>query len=359
MRFADMFRHYSRVARLEYLPAEAPALFAPLLLGIMVAGELHMLRAAEGVLVFSLLFFAGFIINALTDQEVDQKCKTYVADSSRSIGKKGLAALVIFQCSLAMLITVHLALEMAVWWLVPLVGLGIFLGIGYSVPPLHFKVRGIGHAIALSLSAFFIPFFFLFFVVAGTVNPWILLLLIGVSITHYGLALTNQSGDYMEDKDTGLATPAVRWGLRPTLKIAAVLMIIGIPFTTVALAHIARGVTSLGTPIFADGFLGLLALEGWHVITALVLSSLVLGYSVSLRGINDLLGLVGDEEPSYGMMDGVKNRMNYPFWQASSVWGAVAAVGLVFALVLTSPAVIPMMDTEEGASLELTVSSTD
>ena len=60
------FKDYSNVARLEYLPAEAPAIFIPILLTATALTDLFNPLYFEAVLTFSLLYFAGFIINSYT-----------------------------------------------------------------------------------------------------------------------------------------------------------------------------------------------------------------------------------------------------------------------------------------------------
>ncbi|MCD6461313.1 MAG: UbiA family prenyltransferase [Thermoplasmata archaeon] len=327
------FEKYAKVARLEYIPAEGPAILAPLALGIAKSGGLALFRALEGASVFILLFFAGFIINAMTDIEVDKKYKVYVAESSTALGKRTLALLVLGQTAAALAITIHLAWVLDAWWLVAFVMVGIFFGLGYSVPPFHFKVRGIWHPIALSLSAFFIPILFLFYVVAGEMDPWIVMVFAGLAVTHYGLALTNQCGDYLEDKETGMATPGVRWGLRRTLRLALGLMIVGVPFTLTGLSMFSIQVPIMQNTVSIVG----LNVPLWEIVVGAVAISLLLGYSVSIRGIGDLLWISGDGEPDHRVMEGIKRRMNYPIWQAASVWGAVVAAILVSSIVLLSP----------------------
>ena len=103
------FNDYKRVSRLEYLPAEAPALFIPVFL-VLESLELGPLMLYfEGVLVFSLLYFSGFIINASTDIEVDKKCKNYVAESAENVGIKGLREIVAIQVGLAIVLSFHLS----------------------------------------------------------------------------------------------------------------------------------------------------------------------------------------------------------------------------------------------------------
>ena len=56
MRLTQFVKAYWGSARMEYLPAELPALFIPILLASRAPSDLIALSTLEGILAFSLLF---------------------------------------------------------------------------------------------------------------------------------------------------------------------------------------------------------------------------------------------------------------------------------------------------------------
>ncbi|GEM_PF-2012900 len=326
---------YARVARFEYLPAEGPALLAPVILALLSSGGVNFLLFTEAVAVFALLYFAGFVINALTDYDVDVKYKTYVAEAGKRIGPTGLKALVALQTGLAFFLILHISLAMDALWLIPFTAAGVFFGLGYSIPPFHFKVRGVWHAIALSTSAFFVPVTFLYYVAAGSLNVWVLVAIGGLTLVHYGMALTNQCGDYLEDRAAGMLTPGVRWGLRRTLFLALALMFVGIPIVIVSVSMLVSFSVGVGTGGVGTGAVMVLgyALPLRFIVPLLISIPMFAGYGVAIRGIQDLRIFVPEKDPDRRVMYLFKKRMRYPIWQASGVWGTVASLGVAFLLV--------------------------
>ena len=89
----QVLRDYGNISRLEYTPAEAPALLVPLFLGTATVAGLLNLHWIEAVLAFILLYTSGFIINSYNDIEVDLRFKTRVASAAQRWGRKRLLQL--------------------------------------------------------------------------------------------------------------------------------------------------------------------------------------------------------------------------------------------------------------------------
>lgn len=320
----QFIRAYIGVGRLEYLPAEAPGLFIPLFLGATVLHDFLSLPVLEGILTFALLYVSGFLINSLTDIEVDQKYKTFVSRSVGSMGKRMLTALLIGHVGSAVLLTLHIAYQLGDWLVIPFVLFGIFMGLGYSIKPFHFKVRGPMHVVALSLSAFFIPAVFLYRCMATWPTIPILVIFIGFALAHYGLALANQSGDVIEDRESGLKTPAVRWGLTRTLGFGVTLA--GVGFLIMSTGLIMQFLLLDTTPSFLF-FIGLF----------LIPLGLALGYFVPVKGMVDLIRISmakeegGSDLEERKKLNMIKKRMHYPKWQASGIYSLFAVSILLFA----------------------------
>jgi len=88
MKFKKFLKAYAGVCRMEYIRLEAPGIFVPLFLAATSLQDLLNVHIVEALVIFTLIFFSGFIINALTDVEVDSKYKTHVSDSVGVLGEK-------------------------------------------------------------------------------------------------------------------------------------------------------------------------------------------------------------------------------------------------------------------------------
>jgi 1,4-dihydroxy-2-naphthoate octaprenyltransferase len=343
-------RAYVGVARLEYGPAEAPGLMVPLLLGATALTDFLRLQVLEGILVFGLLYISGFLVNSLMDIDVDIKYKTHISSSVSLMGRRTLFWLFIGHLVAASLLSIHIAFLMNDPWILALVVVGVVLGVGYSVRPMHFKVRGILHTLTLSISALFIPMLFLYVCMAGWPSVPILVLLIGFAILHYGIALANQSGDYLEDGDAGMRTPAVRWGLKRTLAIGLMMNAVGL---CVMIMGILLRVYYIDTSIPYPFFLALL----------LVPFVLILGYYTPIKGMVDLYAISKlspedlGEDAEVERSNRIKKRMNYPKWQASGVYSLFTVSLLLFITVAYFPVTettseIPIIPTEPDYTAE-------
>ncbi len=328
------FSDYFNIARMEYLPAEAPAVFIPLLLTATTLMDFLNPLYYEAILAFALLYFSGFIINSYTDVNVDKHYKIYVATSTQNFGPKLLKNLVFAQVSIAIILIFHISWVMSAYWLVPLCLLGIFMGLAYSVKPFEFKVKGFMHVISLMLSAFLVPFVFLYSTASSDFSWYIILLFIGFPIAHYGIALANQTGDFLEDKSEGLQSPAVKWGLNNTLKLAKIMTLIGICFEFIALYGLiwfASWVAPLDTMLT-------LPFSSKYLFMIIITFILGLAYSVPLRGLFSIHDISNLEIVIENRMKKIKTMMNYPIWQASAIWGLVVTsliIGLLNISIIT------------------------
>lgn len=328
------FNDYYNVARLEYLPAEAPAVFIPLLLTATTLMDFFNLLYYEAILAFSLLYFSGFIINSYTDINVDKHYKTYVATSSQKFGPTILKNLIMVQVGIAIVLIIHISWVINALWLIPICLLGIFMGLAYSIKPFEFKVKGIMHVVSLSLSAFMVPFILLYSTMSSNFSWYVILIFIGFPIAHYGIALANQTGDFLEDKHEGLQSPAVKWGLNKTLKFAKIMALVGLCLELIAL---------YGFIWFAPWMPGLEAAWGLPISTKYLLIGIItvimiIAYSIPLRGLFSLHNISNWNISIEKRMKKIKDFMNYPIWQASAIWGFVLASLIIGVISISFPA---------------------
>jgi len=322
---------YFHVSRLEYLPAEAPALIVPLLLGTTTLTGLLNFQWLEAVITFALLYTSGFIINSYNDIEVDLRWKTRVANGATRLNRNNLLNLFIAQTTIALLLAAHLAIILNAWFIFALVALGVFFSTAYSLPPLHFKVRGIWHVISLSFSAFTLPFTFFIFVVMHAFPLTLMIFVLGFTVAHYGIALANQTGDYLEDKAEGLTTPAVKWGLDRTLSLAKAMTMTGFVIILLGLFGFVQLAPWMGT---FESNLAFLPFPGRYALFALITAMLAAGYSVPARGLFSLHTISAGKGSLEKRMAAIKARLNYPRWQASGIWSLAVVAVVLFAIAL-------------------------
>jgi 4-hydroxybenzoate polyprenyltransferase len=268
------------------------------------------------------LFTSGFIINAITDVNVDKKYKTFVSNSIDIIGVKNAKKILIIQVVIALLLTTHICFLVNNFWLFLWVVAGTFFGLAYSIKPFHFKVRGILHA-TLVFSSGIAPLVFLYYVIGGIPSTSIIFVILFFVILHYGIALVNQTQDYLEDKDSGLLTPAVRWGITRTLKIALILSLTGLFLGFIGFYILFMDLPSLS--IFgynlSFGFL--------YTITVI---TLLVAYYTPINGIRDLIKISSNGDTIETKMTWIKKRINYPRWQASGIIGFTVVSFIFFSV---------------------------
>ncbi|MBM4248353.1 MAG: hypothetical protein FJ149_02775 [Euryarchaeota archaeon] len=311
---------YLRSSRSEYLLAEIPGLLAVFFIGAPSLDRLLEPLLWEGVAVFILLYFMGFIINAYTDLEIDRKYtifKNRLPDAVELIGRRNVRALIAGQILGAFLLTVHISLAMGSWVPLALVAVGTFFGVGYSLPPLHFKVRGWLHALSLIVSAFLVPACFLLYIIAGTIEPAPFVIVLGFSLLHYGIAFANQAIDYIEDRAGGVRSPPVRWGMERSLVVAMAFIFTGMALALVGLYHhIVGGASSV------------LGLSGLPLLL-LLLPLILAGYYLPVSGLYRMYRatLTRPIEEAVRFM---KDICHYNRWQASGILGVMAALAVLF-----------------------------
>jgi len=166
MKAIEFLKAYSRVCRMEYIPLQAPGVFVPLFIAATSFQDLLNLYVVEALVIFMLLFFSGFIINALVDIEVDSKYKTFISDAVGLLGEKTLKNLIVIHVGIALLFTVHLSFVFNDIWLLIWVLVATFFGLAYSVKPFHFKVRG--HLQFSLIVASIIMVSLIYYVISGT-----------------------------------------------------------------------------------------------------------------------------------------------------------------------------------------------
>lgn len=303
-----------------------PAVFIPALLTATTFNELVAVNVFESIVIFSLLYVTGFMINSLTDREIDLKYSSFkrtVGAAAGEIGDRRILGLIALQVGVGLALTADLAARLRNPWLVPLVLVGLFFGLAYSARPFAFKTRGLAaHAIALSISAFTVPFLFLYVAARGSLDAAGFVLISSFTLTAYSLEYANQAYDFTEDLRAGVATPAVRLGLRRSLRLAFGLCAVSLPILAFSLAYLAL---SRPAVVAAAGDAGrpLVALGAVAAVAG--------GYFLPLRGLARIARAAKEaSNDSAELVATVHKECNYSLWQAAGVTGLASFALAVF-----------------------------
>jgi 4-hydroxybenzoate polyprenyltransferase len=216
-------------------------------------------------------------------------------------------------------LTVHICVLLNDFWLFLWVIAGTFFGLAYSVKPFHFKVRGVFH-VTLAFGAGLAPMIFLYYIIGGIPTTSAFLVILFFIILHYGIALVNQTQDYLEDKESGLLTPAVRWGVTQTLTASLIISLIGLFLGFIGFYILFNDLPSLTILSYTLSF------ELLYTITVI---TLIISYYTPVKGIWDLIMISSGRETIEQKMNMIKNRLNYPRWQASGIFGLMV-ISIIF-----------------------------
>lgn len=321
------WKAYSKVARFEYLPAEILLILIPVLLVVKTPSDIFNLSFLEALTVFFLLYFTGFMANALSDREVDQGYKSYKSRIAGAVDRIGITRLKVLLSShvlVAVILTLHLFVMSQNILVLILVSLGLFFGIGYSIRPFNFKTRGLAHGIALASSAFFLPLAFLMVVLAGSLNFTSLLFITGFTMAMYSLEFGNQAMDYYEDKEAGITTPLVRYNIKDSLMFALILLPFGLLLTTISMVDLSITKFKDIYPPAADGLI---------ILTVTIF--LCAGFARPAAGLVRIFRSVSKEGERKGVLKALK-QVDHPSWQASGALGVVFVSCIIFGSVFFS-----------------------
>jgi 4-hydroxybenzoate polyprenyltransferase len=165
-----------------------------------------------------------------------------------------------------------------------------------------------------------------YYVIGGTPSTLVLFVFLSFLIVHHGIELVNQAHDYLEDKETGLLTPSVRWGITNTLIVAFLLTIVGLGLGFVVfyfLFYNLPNVVILGYSV---------SYEILFIITVVIL---ILAYLTPLKGNWKFISISLQNKTVNQKISLMKKQLNYPKWQLTGVLGVtfISTLFLVWKLV--------------------------
>ena len=214
------------VRRLEFYVVELTIFSIPLL---VVADDVHDLARPvvfEGLIMYFVLYAIGDMVNCLADRDLDNVYKTRLSRAVYRIGPSRLGWIVAIETLVGLGLAVHLSMVTGRWLILLLVLLGVFLGLAYSLGPLHLKKRGLGHLACLWSLLYFLPMVCAALIIAGP-NIKVLVVAAAYATVEMGIILVNTSEDLLEDRAAGIRTTTVALGLTLTLRLASTMVGLG------------------------------------------------------------------------------------------------------------------------------------
>jgi alpha-ketoglutarate-dependent taurine dioxygenase/1,4-dihydroxy-2-naphthoate octaprenyltransferase len=298
--------------RTEFLLAEIPIFFIPILLS---ADDSRFLKTPElyvGLAGIYLLFNFGDMVNTYADRRVDAVYKSHLSNAIFELGDMGVRWQMRASVAGTVLISAWLTRHTGRWQFVPLTVIGWALGFQYSWGPLHFKSRGLWQLPALWAVLFFGPMAYTGSLVTRFPKPAVLTLSAAYGLLQMAVILLNNAEDYTEDQAAGIKTMVVALGLHRSMRVAQ---------TMVA----GAGLVVLGSFMYLfkaeklpkAAYLGLLPLAG-------ALAYVGKGYEVVNQKIADK-----DEAAATAIIK--ENGMLVPKWLSATAYTSLVAAGVLFA----------------------------
>jgi alpha-ketoglutarate-dependent taurine dioxygenase/1,4-dihydroxy-2-naphthoate octaprenyltransferase len=209
--------------RPEFLPAEIPIFFIPILLSAEDFGFLKTPELYVGLAGIYLLFNFGDMVNTYADRRVDAVYKSHLSNAIFELGDMGVRWQMRASVAGTVLISLWLTQRTGRWQFVPLTVIGWALGLQYSWQPLHLKSRGVWQLAALWAVIFFGPMAYTSSLVTRFPRPAVLTLAAAYGLLQVGVLMLNNAEDYTEDRAAGLHTAIVALGLHRSMRVAQVL----------------------------------------------------------------------------------------------------------------------------------------
>ena len=160
-----------------------------------------------------------------------------------------------------------------------------------------------------------------YYVIGGTPTIPVLFVFLSFLIVHHGIELVNQAQDYLDDKEVGLKTPAVRYGVTPTLIASLVITLIGIALGIIGFYILYTDLPNL--VIFGSS----VSFEALFVVTVVILA---LAYYIPLKGTWKFIKISLQNKTAEQKISLIKKQLNYPVWQLTGVLGVTFIATLFF-----------------------------
>lgn len=239
-----------RIRRVEYLPVMLAIYLIPTLLSVNSGS---VLTTGNYVLVIvmalSIMHFID-MTNAYADRDVDAVYKTRLSESVYGLGLRNVRRQIAVTGAAVLGLATYFADQTGNWDLLALVAFTLYIGAGYSVPPLHLKNSGGWQIPGLAAVLIWLPALVVVRAIPGELSWLVFTAIIGFGINQVGIVLVNTAEDWPEDEAFHIRTCVRALGLTRAMATATGMIAVG--GSTVCLSVLALGGLTWGLlPMFA------------------------------------------------------------------------------------------------------------
>ncbi|MCI4671849.1 MAG: TauD/TfdA family dioxygenase [Bacteroidia bacterium] len=304
------------IRRKEFFVAELPIFIIPLLLSLGSWSELMQPMLYLGLIAGFLLFNIGDMVNCYADYKLDSIYKSHLSNAVFELGKKNVKWQIILTGIAALLLVSFIAAQSSQLFLIPMVLIGGFIGIQYSLKPFQFKSQGILQFFCLWGIIFFGPMLFMAIIFKGIPSLTGIFLFAFYGFHQMGIILLNTAEDYPEDMNDGLNTIIVSLGLHRSIRLAFGIVLfsgIALIFGTLLLFYNAQ-------------------LSPWAYSSVLIF---VMGWLVIVKEYRLILNKIQELDEEAAVKEIKKNGMKVPRWLKIGAYTFLACISC-FAILTVS-----------------------
>ncbi|WP_309116653.1 UbiA family prenyltransferase [Saccharothrix sp.] len=249
-----------RIRRIEFFPVWLSVMLVPALLSVDTAADLLSGTFALTLVTVLAVVHIADMVNTLADREVDATYKSRLSEAVYGLGVRNVRRQIGVTAVVGAALAVALSAHTGHWDLLPLIAVETALVAQYSVPPLHFKTRGVFQPLIAVVIIIWIPMTIVVRALGGEFDWPLVATVAGVGAALIGIIVVNTAEDLPEDRAHGIRTSVIALGLPRAMVFATGMVCVG---GTVAIA----GLLAEGGPTF--GLLPLVAAVGFaasHVL---------------------------------------------------------------------------------------------
>lgn len=244
LNWSRRIRYSVRIRRVEYLPVMLAIYLIPSLLSVPSVSTLVSWHFATVlVMALSVMHFID-MTNAYADRDVDAVYKTRLSESVYGLGLRNVRGQIAITGAGVLALATYVAARTGNWDILPLVAFTLYIGAGYSVPPLHLKNSGVWQIPGLAAVLLWLPMLIVVRSVPGELSWVVLAAIVGFGINQVGIVMVNTAEDWPEDEAFGIRTCVRALGLSRAMATATGMIVVG--GSTVILSVLALGGPTVG-----------------------------------------------------------------------------------------------------------------
>ncbi len=239
----DQIRSFLEISRWRIqLVSLATILLGPLYaagsLGDLLTWDLFLFAV---LFIFSITFACN--INCYHDLKVDSLRKKNLAHAVLNLGRKKLRKIMLIESIVVFLLVFILFLRGYI--AVTVITLfGWILSYTYSSPPIRLKTRGVLSPIPVNIGVYVLPILAGHLIISSDVSLIFLLFILGYALLNLGINLVNVAEDHREDKKCGIKTISHVVGIKNTMVLSSLTIILGSIIILFSLYSMVNNLTS-------------------------------------------------------------------------------------------------------------------